>query len=60
MDVTRDEGLEALLGELRDVSGDRETPPPPPIDAAFLLVLLAIPLFLWEALADLGRSRTSP
>ena len=57
VDVTRDDGLEALLGDLRDASGDTEGPPPPPVDAAFLLVLLAIPMFLWEAAADLGRSR---
>jgi len=57
VDVTRGDGLEALLDDLRDASGDRETPPPPPVDAAFLLVLLAVPLFLWEALADFGRSR---
>ncbi|MEQ1855387.1 MAG: VWA domain-containing protein [Longimicrobiales bacterium] len=56
VDVTREDGLEALLATLREVSGDRENPPPP-VDAAFLLVLLAIPLFLWEALADFGRSR---
>jgi Ca-activated chloride channel family protein len=56
-DVTRDDGLESLLADLRDASGDTEGPPPPPVDAAFLLVLLAIPLFLWEAVADLGRSR---
>ena len=57
VDVTREDGFEDLLGRLRDVSGDRESPPPPPIDAAFLLVLLAIPLFFWEAMADLGRLR---
>jgi Ca-activated chloride channel family protein len=57
VDVTRDDGFEALLADLRDASGDTEGPPPPPVDAAFLLVLLAIPLFLWEAAADLGRSR---
>lgn len=57
VDVTREDGVEALLAALRDVSGDRDGPAPPPVDAAFLLVLLAIPLFLWEGLADLGRSR---
>jgi hypothetical protein len=57
VDVTHDDGFEALLADLRDASGDTEGPPPPPVDAAFLLVLLAIPLFLWEAAADLGRSR---
>jgi hypothetical protein len=55
--VTDDDGLEALVAELRDLSGDREGPPPTPVDAAFLLVLLAIPLFLWEGVVDLGRSR---
>jgi Ca-activated chloride channel family protein len=57
VDVTRDDGFEALLADLRAASGDTEGPPLPPVDAAFLLVLLAIPLFLWEAAADLGRSR---
>jgi hypothetical protein len=28
------------------------------VNAAFLLVLLAVPLFLWEAVGDLGRSRS--
>jgi len=57
VDVTRADGFEALLADLRDASGDTEGPPPPPVDATFLLVLLAVPLFLWEAAADLGRSR---
>jgi Ca-activated chloride channel family protein len=57
VDVTTDDGLESLVAGLRELSGDRDDPPPPPIDAAFLLVLLAIPLFLWEAVLDLGRSR---
>jgi Ca-activated chloride channel family protein len=59
IDVTREDGLEELLARLRDVSGDTEGPPPPPVDAAFLLVLLAIPLFLWEARADLSRTRNA-
>jgi Ca-activated chloride channel family protein len=60
VDVTREDGFETLLADLRDASGDTEGPPLPPLDAAFLLVLLAIPLFLWEAAADLGRSRNVP
>jgi hypothetical protein len=57
VDVTSEDGLESLVAGLRELSGDRDEPPPPPIDAAFLLVLLAIPLFLWEAVLDVGRSR---
>jgi Ca-activated chloride channel family protein len=60
VDVTREDGFETLLADLRDASGDTEGPPLPPLDAAFLLVLLAVPLFLWEAAADLGRSRNVP
>lgn len=57
VDVTTEDGLESLVASLRELSGDRDDPPPPPVDAAFLLVLLAIPLFLLEAVLDLGRSR---
>jgi Ca-activated chloride channel family protein len=57
VDVTRDEGLEDLLAAMRDASGDTEGPPPPPVDARFLLVLLAAPLFLWDAVIDLRRIR---
>jgi len=48
-------GVDALLADLRELSGDLEEPPPPPVDAAFLLALLAIPLLLWEGAADAGR-----
>jgi Ca-activated chloride channel family protein len=48
-------GSDALLSDLRELSGDREGVPPPPVDAAFLLVLLAVPLLLWEGAADRGR-----
>ena len=57
VDVTSEDGLESLVADLRELSGDRDDPPPPPVDAAFLLVMLAIPLFLSEAVLDLGRSR---
>jgi Ca-activated chloride channel family protein len=53
--VSDEAGLAALLDALREASGDRDDPPPPPVDAAFLLVLLAIPLLLWEGAADAGR-----
>jgi len=59
VNVTSEDGLESLVASLRELSGDREGPPPRPVDAAFFLVLLAIPLFLWESVADLGRSRAS-
>ncbi|MGE0160489.1 MAG: VWA domain-containing protein [Gemmatimonadales bacterium] len=55
-DVNDEAGAEALISSLREVSGDTEDPPPPPVDAAFLLVLAAIPLLLWEAAADAGRT----
>jgi hypothetical protein len=55
-DITDEDGIESLVSDLRDVSGDTEEPPPPPVDAAFLLVLAAIPLLLWDAVADAGRS----
>jgi Ca-activated chloride channel family protein len=55
-DLTDEAGVESLVSDLRDVSGDTEEPPAPPVDAAFLLVLAAIPLLLWEAVADTGRS----
>jgi Ca-activated chloride channel family protein len=60
VDVTTEDGLASLVASLRELSGDRDDPPPPPIDAAFLLVLLAIPLFLWEAVLDMGRAREIP
>ena len=54
-DITDEAGIESLVSSLRELSGDTEEPPPPPVDAAFLLVVLAIPLLLWEAAADAGR-----
>lgn len=55
-DVTDGSGLESLVAELRALDGEAEEAKTPPLDAAFLLTLLAIPLLLWEGAADAGRT----
>jgi Ca-activated chloride channel family protein len=54
-DVTSEAGLDALVANLRELSGDARRDAAPPIDATFLLTLLAIPLLLWDGAADAGR-----
>lgn len=53
--VVDEGGLQALISRLRDLSGDAREADAPPVDAAFLLVLLAIPMLLWEGAVDAGR-----
>ncbi|MBM4183952.1 MAG: VWA domain-containing protein [Gemmatimonadetes bacterium] len=53
-DGTDEGGLEALVAEMQAISGDARGSGPP-VDATFLLVLLAVPLLLWDGAADAGR-----
>lgn len=53
--VSDEAGLDRLATELSALSGDDGDAGSPPVDAAFLLVLLAVPLLLWEGAADAGR-----
>jgi hypothetical protein len=53
--VNDETGLEALVMGLSELSGDEVGTAAPPVDAAFLLVLLAIPMLLWEGAVDAGR-----
>ncbi len=53
--VSDEAGLDRLATELAALSGDDSDAGRPPVDAAFLLVLLAVPLLLWEGAADAGR-----
>jgi Ca-activated chloride channel family protein len=59
VNVTSQDGLASLVEGLRALSGDTEGPPPPPLDAAHLLIILAIPLFLWETAADRCQARSA-
>ena len=54
-DITEDEGLDGLVDELRDLSGDSQEAPAEPFDTTALFALLAIPLLLWEGVADARR-----
>jgi hypothetical protein len=53
-DITEDEGLDSLVDDLRDLSGDSREGPAEPFDTTALFALLAIPLLLWEGVVD-GR-----
>ncbi len=55
--VTEEAGLESLVADLRDLSGDSREGPAEPFDTTALFALLAIPLLLWEGLADTQRGR---
>lgn len=58
-DVSDEQGLGALLtglGALDDEPGDEGGDP---VDASFLLTLLAVPLLLWEGGLDAGRLQRS-
>ncbi len=55
-DISGDGGLESLVADLRDLSGDSEEGPAEPFDTRYLFALLAIPLLLWEGIVDAGRS----
>lgn len=59
-DVTEEPGLEALVASLRELSGDARADASSPIDASFLLTLLAVPLLLWDGAADAGRAIALP
>ena len=54
-DITEDGGLDALVDELRDLSGDSREGPAEPFDTTALFALLAIPLLLWEGVVDARR-----
>lgn len=54
--VSDESGFESLGASLSELSGDDRDAAGPPVDAAFLLVLLAVPLLLWEGAADAGRT----
>ena len=54
-DITEDEGLDALVDDLRDLSGDSREGPAEPFDTTALFALLAIPLLLWEGVVDARR-----
>ncbi len=58
-DASQDDGLESLAADLRALSGDDLEGAPEPLDATFLLTLLAIPLLLWEGVVDAGRASTA-
>ena len=48
-------GLDALVDDLRDLSGDSREGPAEPFDTTALFALLAIPLLLWEGVVDARR-----
>ena len=54
-DITEDEGLDALIDDLRYLSGDSREGPAEPFDTTALFALLAIPLLLWEGVVDARR-----
>jgi Ca-activated chloride channel family protein len=54
--VSGEGGLESLVASLSELSGDDRDSDVPPVDAAFLLVLLAVPTLLWEGASDAGRT----
>ena len=55
-DISDDAGLQSLIADLRDLSGDSEEGPAEPFDTRYLFALLAIPLLLWEGIVDAGRA----
>ena len=54
-DITEDDGLDGLVDDLRDLSGDSREGPAEPFDTTALFALLAIPLLLWEGVVDARR-----
>ena len=54
-DITEDGGLDSLVEDLRDLSGDSREGPAEPFDTTALFALLAIPLLLWEGVVDARR-----
>jgi Ca-activated chloride channel family protein len=54
-DITEDAGLDALVDDLRDLSGDSREGPAEPFDTTALFALLAVPLLLWEGAVDARR-----
>lgn len=54
--VSEDRGLRALMAGLGEPDDDSGRGDGSPLDASFLLTLLAVPLLLWEAGLDAGRS----
>jgi Ca-activated chloride channel family protein len=54
-DITQDEGLDSLVDDLRELSGDSREGPAEPFDTTALFALLAIPLLLWEGVVDARR-----
>jgi Ca-activated chloride channel family protein len=60
VDVTDNAGLASLVADLRDLSGDAQEGPAEPFDTTALFALLAIPLLLWEGVADARRGKLRP
>ncbi len=54
-DISEDGGLDSLVDDLRDLSGDSREGPADPFDTTALFALLAIPLLLWEGVVDARR-----
>lgn len=54
-DISEDGGLDSLIDDLRDLSGDSREGPAEPFDTTALFALLAIPLLLWEGVVDARR-----
>ena len=54
-DIPEEEGLDRLVDDLRDLSGDSREGPAEPFDTTALFALLAIPLLLWEGVIDTRR-----
>jgi hypothetical protein len=54
-DITEDGGLNSLVADLRDLSGDSREGPAEPFDTTALFALLAVPLLLWEGVVDARR-----
>ena len=54
-DITEDGGLDSLVDDLRDLSGDSREGPAEPFDTTALFALLAIQLLLWEGVVDARR-----
>jgi len=54
-DISEDGGLDALVDDLRDLSGDSREGPAEPFDTTALFAILAIPLLLLEGLVDARR-----
>jgi hypothetical protein len=57
-DVSSERGVRALLAGLGEIESPSETSDGGPLDTAFWLTFLAVPLLLWEGGLDAGRGAT--